>query len=64
LKEDLAAWIVGALVVAVAYLGLLMAANAHDAIFYWVGLLFFTFAVLFGFDLIRRAVGRAGDGAA
>jgi hypothetical protein len=46
--------ITGVLVMLVGYLGLVMAAHAVDAMMYPVGLLFFLFATLFDFWLIKR----------
>ncbi len=56
-------WLVGALTVVVAYVGLLLAARAEDGTMSWVGFVFFVGAVLFGFDLIRRATGHTDDSA-
>jgi hypothetical protein len=46
--------ITGVLVMLVGYFGLVMAAHAVDAMMYPVGLLFFLFATLFDFWLIKR----------
>jgi hypothetical protein len=46
--------ITGVLVTIVGYLGLVLAAHAVDAMMYPVGLLFFIFAALFDFWLIKR----------
>ncbi len=46
--------VIGLFVALVGILGLFMAANAVDAIFYAVGLLFFVFATLFDFWLVKK----------
>ena len=53
----LASWVIGVLVGLVGLVGLFMASRATDAVFYWVGLLFFVFAVLFCYGLIGRRDG-------
>ena len=61
--KGLETWLIGGLTVVVAHIGLLLAANADDGTMAWVGMLLFIAAVLFGFDLIRRATGRSDDAA-
>jgi hypothetical protein len=51
-------WILGALMALLSLLGLVMANGATDDGFYAVGLVFFTFGVLFIFGLIRTYTGR------
>ena len=51
------AWILGAIMGLISLFGLVMASNAVDTTFYWVGLLFFLFGVGFIFALIGRCTG-------
>lgn len=46
--------VIGAIVALFGIIGLFMAANAVDAIFYGVGLTFFVFATLFDFWLVKK----------
>lgn len=56
-------WAMGIAVAVLGFIGLLMAANAADGTFYWVGMLIFGFAVLFNYGLIVAHTGaRADDG--
>ena len=50
-------WLMFALMLVMAILGLLMASRAQDGYYAIVGYLFFGFAVLFSFGLIRQAIG-------
>ena len=52
MQSALASWVIGIMVGLVGFMGLFMASRATDAVFYWVGLLFFVFAVLFCYGLI------------
>ena len=52
--STLASWVIGILVGLIGLLGLFMASRATDVVFYWIGLLFFVFAVLFCYGLIGR----------
>ena len=52
------AWVLGAVMVVVGFLGLIMAREATDSIFYGTGLVLSVFCVLVIFDLIRRYTGR------
>ena len=54
-------WIMGGLMALMAILGLLMASRAQDSVFYFVGLLFFIFGVVFNFSLIGRYAGRSSS---
>ena len=53
----LSAWILGIVMGLLSLLGLVIASQAVDQAFYWTGLLFFVFGVLFIFALIGRCVG-------
>ena len=53
----MAAWVLGILMSSIAYLGLVMAGNAHDETFSWVGILFFVTGVAFVYTQIVRNVG-------
>lgn len=59
-QNTLSNWVVGVLVGLVGLVGLFMASRATDTVFYWVGLLFFLFGVLFCFGLIGQIGGRSG----
>lgn len=59
-QSTLASWVIGIMVGLVGLMGLFMASRATDAIFYWVGLLFFVFAVLFCYGLIGQVGGKSG----
>ena len=52
------AWVLGAVMVVIGFLGLFMAREATDSIFYGTGLVLSVFCVLVIFDLIRRHAGR------
>jgi cytochrome c oxidase cbb3-type subunit 1 len=52
-------WLLGVLLVAAAVFGLFLAANAHDAVMEFHGLLFFGAAVIGSFVLIARLTGKA-----
>ena len=54
------AWVLGIAMGLLSLVGLLMASNATDSGFYWTGLAFFLFGVLFIFALIKRGTG-GGD---
>ena len=51
-------WVLGGVMGLLALVGLIMASGAADGMFYFTGLLFFLFGVLFIFFLIGRNVGR------
>ena len=51
------AWVLGAVMVVIGFLGLIMAREAADSIFYGTGLALSVFSVLVIFDLIRRNTG-------
>ena len=53
----MAAWVLGILMSAVAYLGLVMAGHARDETFSWVGILFFIAGVAYVYGQIVRNVG-------
>jgi len=55
--SDLGNWILGAIMGVLSLLGLIMASQARDDAFYFTGLLFFLFGVLFIFALIKRSTG-------
>lgn len=57
----MAAWVLGILMSAVAYLGLVMAGHARDDTFGWVGILFFVTGVAFVYTQIVRNVGTHSD---
>ena len=57
----LSAWILGVIMGLVSLFGLFLASNAVDQAFYWTGLLFFIFGVLFIFALIGRRTAGSGD---
>ena len=52
--RQLGLWFAAIAVGAVGIIGLFMAAGAHDATMYYVGLLIFLFACVFEFSLIAR----------
>ncbi len=52
-------WILGGLIGLFGIIGLFLASRAHDPVMYFVGLLFFVFAVLFDFGLIGRYAGQS-----
>lgn len=59
-------WAVGIVMGLTAFLGLVMASQAEDDVFYLAGLLFFGFGVLFDYALIAtagddREASQAGD---
>ncbi len=56
--EGIGAWILGIIMGLLALFGLVMASQAVDGMFYFTGLLFFLFGVLFNFFLIGKNVGR------
>ncbi len=56
--EGIGAWILGIIMGLLALVGLVMASQAVDGMFYFTGLLFFLFGVLFNFFLIGKTVGR------
>ena len=56
-NDTIGAWILGAVMVAIALLGLVMASQAVDTIFYVTGLALSAFGVLFVFVLIRQNTG-------
>ena len=55
--SELGSWILGAVMGVLSLLGLIMASQAQDNAFYYTGLLFFIFGVLFIFALIKRSTG-------
>ena len=55
--SDLGNWILGAAMGVISLFGLIMASQAQDDGFYYTGLLFFIFGVLFIFALIKRSTG-------
>ena len=55
--SDLGSWILGAVMGVISLAGLVMASQAKDEAFYYTGLLFFVFGVLFVFALIKRSTG-------
>ena len=55
--EGIGTWILGGVMGLLSLLGLIMASQAADGMFYAAGLLFFLFGVLFIFFLIARSVG-------
>lgn len=57
----LSAWILGIAMGLISLVGLVLASRAVDQAFYWTGLLFFLFGVLFIFGLIGRRTGAAED---
>lgn len=57
-NNDVGAYLIGAVVVLLAILGLFMASLATDRIFHFSGLALFVFMVLFGFRLIAQVTGR------
>lgn len=59
---DISKWVVGAAMSLLALVGLIVAARAHDATMYWVGLAIFAFAVLFIFHLVKRSFDQAEAG--
>ena len=59
-------WVVGVAMGFFALLGLVMASKAQDEVFYFVGLLFFAFGVVFNYALAAtsgrpRSAGSPGD---
>ena len=56
-NDTIGAWILGAAMVFIALLGLVMASQAVDTIFYVTGLALSAFGVLFVFVLIRQNTG-------
>jgi len=56
--SDTGAWVLGGVMALLAIVGLFLAANARDEVFYLTGLLLFLFGVLFDFALIGRHAGR------
>ena len=50
-------WILGGAMGVISLVGLIMASQAQDDAFYYTGLLFFLFGVLFIFALIKRCTG-------
>ncbi|MCG8358385.1 MAG: hypothetical protein MI920_22700 [Kiloniellales bacterium] len=59
--SGIGAWILGVVMGLLALIGLVMASQAHDAVFYWTGLLVFVFGVSFIFVLIGRSFDRASS---
>lgn len=59
---DISKWVVGAAISLLALVGLIVAARAHDATMYWVGLAIFAFAVLFVFHMVKRSFDQAEVG--
>ena len=59
--STLSTWILGAVMGLISLMGLIMASAAVDRAFYYTGLLFFAFGVLFIFALIGRS-GGGGEG--
>lgn len=55
--SDVGSWILGVVMGVLSLLGLIMASQAQDDAFYFTGLLFFLFGVLFIFALIKRCTG-------
>lgn len=60
LKEG-ATWIYGGLLGLLAFIGLLLASNARDAVFEWTGIALTVFAVLMILGLVHRNTGRPPD---
>ena len=56
-SDTIGAWILGAVMAALAMLGLVMASQAVDTIFYVTGLALSAFGVLFVFVLIKQNTG-------
>lgn len=54
-------WIMGAIMVVVALIGLFMAAKAEDAVFHFGGWIFFAFGVFYVFVMINRLTGHQAD---
>ena len=54
---DIGSWILGGAMGVISLVGLIMASQAQDDAFYYTGLLFFVFGVLFIFALIKRCTG-------
>lgn len=54
-------WVMGALTAAMAVGGLFVASNAGEGVAYQGGLLFFVFAILLVFHLIRVSYDHASD---
>lgn len=52
--NGVSSWILGAFLVVFGIVGLFLSSRAEDSVFYYTGLLFFGFAVLFIFGLIAR----------
>ena len=50
-------WILGGAMGVISLVGLIMASQAQDDAFYFTGLVFFLFGVLFIFALIKRCTG-------
>lgn len=55
-------WLLGIVLGVISLLGLFLASNAIDAVFYTVGLIFFLFGVLMIFGLIARYTGHTDTG--
>lgn len=58
MEGNVGTWVLGAVMGALALLGLGLASAARDDVFYGTGLALFLFCVLFIFGLIHRHVGR------
>lgn len=58
--STLSAWALGAAMGLVSLFGLIIASQATDEAFYWTGLTFFAFGIVFIFALIARCTGRSG----
>jgi hypothetical protein len=55
MQDRVSAWVMSIFVGLLGLVGLLMAANAHDAAIHGFGLGVFVFAILFVFFIIKRA---------
>jgi hypothetical protein len=51
-------WVMGAIMAILGLVGLLLASHAEDGPMYIVGLIFFLFAVLFDFWLVKQSFDR------
>lgn len=58
--SSLSAWALGIVMGLISLFGLIMASQATDQAFYWTGLTFFVFGIVFIFALIARCTGRSG----
>jgi hypothetical protein len=61
MQDRISSWVMGVFVGVLGFVGLVLAAGAHDAPIYGFGLGVFGFAILFVFFLVKRSFDAASE---